>query len=134
MVVEDRKRKKYGKATGILSAALGCSLLAIAVTSKTAVQGLESLTSGRIAGNTFLILDVVGAAFAILTGLLLLRYKHFSKVTFSAACGFGIFFGLTLPLMQVYHWSGSLLSIVGAEGVLALVLTGVVMALSVISS
>ena len=128
--MEDRKRKKYGKATGVLSAVLGGSLLAVAITSKSAVQNLESLSNGLVTGNTFLILDVIGAASAILTGFLLLRFKHFSKLTFAVSCSSAIFFGVTLPLMQVVHSSRSLLSIAGVEGILVLALSGAVMVLS----
>jgi hypothetical protein len=134
MIVEDRKRKKYGKATGILSAILGGSLLAIAITSRSALMGLETLSNGRIAGNTFVVLDLAGAAFAILTGFLLLRFRHFSKVSFSITCGFAIFFGLILPVMQAVHSSGNWVSVVGVEGVLALVLSGAVMVLSLFSA
>jgi hypothetical protein len=133
MVREDRKRKKFGKATGVLSVALGGILLAIALTSRTALISLESLSDQRIAGSTFVLLDFVGVACAIFTGFLLLRYKHFSRVSFSATCGLAIFFGLTLPLMQVAHSQGELLSLVGIEGILALVVSGVVMGLSILS-
>ena len=134
MVREDRKRKKFGKATGILSVVLGGILLAMAVTSRSALQGLESLSDQLVVGNTFVILDFLGVACAVFTGFLLLKYKHFSKISFSLTCGLAIFFGLTLPLMQWIHSSGNLLSVVGIEGVLALILSGVVMALSVFSA
>ena len=134
MVIADRKRKKYGKATGIFSAMLGGGLLAMAITSRGAIQGLETLSNGFLNGNAFVILDLVGAGFAILTGFLLLKYRHFSKVSFSVTCGVAIFFGLTLPLMQVVHLSKSLLSVVGVEGVFALALTVVVMVLSLFSA
>jgi hypothetical protein len=134
MVREDRKRRKFGKATGIFSLVLGGVLLAMAVTSRTAVQGLESLSDQLITGSTFVILDFVGVACAIITGFLLLRYKHFSKLSFSLTCGLAIFFGLTLPLMQIMHSRGSLLSVVGIEGALALIFAGTVMALSISSA
>lgn len=134
MVREDRKRRKFGKAMGIFSLALGGVLLAMVVTSRTAVQGLESLSDQLITGSAFVILDFVGVVCAIITGFLLLRYKHFSKLSFSLTCGLAIFFGLTLPLMQIVHSRGSLLSIVGIEGVLALIFSAVVMALSVSSA
>jgi hypothetical protein len=134
MVREDRKRKKFGKATGILSVVLGGILLAMAVTSRNALQGLESLSNQVVVGSTFVILDFVGVACAVFTGFLLLKYKYFSKISFSLTCGLAIFFGLTLPLMQWIHSSGNLLSIVGIEGLLALVFSGIVMALSVFSA
>jgi hypothetical protein len=132
MVVEDRKRKKYGKATGIMSLILAADVLAMAVTSRSVILSLESLSNGLVTGNTFVLLDVLGGAFAILTGFLLLRFKHFSKISFAIACGFGIFFGLTLPLIDVVHLSGSYLSVVMVEGVLALGLAVVVMVLSIL--
>jgi hypothetical protein len=134
MVREDRKRRKFGKATGIFSLALGGVLLAMVVTSRAAVQGLESLSDQLISGSTFVILDVIGVVCAIITGFLLLKYKHFSKLSFSLTCGLAIFFGLTLPLMQIVHSRGSLLSVVGIEGVIALIFSAIVMALSVSSA
>lgn len=134
MIIEDRKRRKFGKATGILSVVLGGSLLVLAATSTSALRGLETLSNGLIAGSTFVDLDLLGAAFAIVTAFFLLRFKHFSKVSFSIGCGFAIFFGLTLPLMQVVHSSGSILSVVGIEGVFALIVSIVVMVLSLYSA
>jgi hypothetical protein len=134
IIVEDRKRRKYGKATGVLSAVLGCSLLVIALTSRNAVQNLETLFDGRVAGSTLLAFDLAGAAFALLTGFLLLKYKHFSKVSFSISCIFAIFFGLNLILMQVVHSPSSVISVVGIEGAFALAVSLAVMALSIFSA
>ncbi|HYB04059.1 MAG TPA: hypothetical protein VED17_06335, partial [Nitrososphaerales archaeon] len=113
---------------------LGGILLAMTVTSRNAIQGLVSLSDQLITGSAFLILDFIGVVCAIITGFLLLRYKHFSKLSFSLTCGLAIFFGLTLPLMQIVHSKGSLLSVVGVEGVLALIFAGTVMVLSVFSA
>jgi hypothetical protein len=134
MVREDRKRKKYGKATGIFSIVLGCVLLSMIVTSQNAIQGLESLSDQLITGGMFVVLALVGILCAALTGFFLLQYKYFSKVFFSLTCGLAIFFGLTLPLMEIVHSRGSLVSVVGIEGVLALLFAGVVMALSIFSA
>ena len=134
MIVEDRKRRKYGKATGILSVFLAIDVVVMAITSTNVFQTLEALSNGLISGGTFVLLDIVGGLFAILTGFLLLRYKHFSKISFSIACGFGIFFGLFLPLMEVVHLSGGFLSLAVVEGALALILSVVVMVLSIFSA
>ena len=132
MIVEDRKRKKYGKATGILSLILAGDVLAMVITSRNVIQSLGSLSNGLVAGNTFVLLDVLGAAFAVLLGFLLLKFKHFNKASFAITCGFGIFFGLTLPLMEIYHLDGSYLSVAMVEGALALVLAVIVMVLSLL--
>jgi hypothetical protein len=140
MVVEDRKRKKYGKGTGVLSAILGADILVMAIASRSAFQGLETLSTGKVSAGTFVLLDVIGAAAAVLTGFLLLKFKHFSKVSFAVTCGFAIFFGLTLPLTQYVRLTPTsvvptaIAPLVLAEGVVALALTGAVMVLSIFSA
>jgi len=131
MILEDRKKAKYGKTMGIVSIALGADLAAIVITSKNSFQSLESLGNGVVSTNTFTALDLVGVTFAILTGLFLLKYKHFSKITFAVTCGFATFFGLTLLLMRSLHPSYGLLSAVSVEAGVALILSVIVMFLSV---
>ena len=134
MVVEDRKRKKYGKATWILSIALGADILSMAVVSRSSFTGLVMLSTGKISIGSFVILDVVGAAAALFTAFLLRKFKHFSKVSFSTMCGFAIFFGLTLPMMQLILSPNSWISLVTVEGALALALAGAAMVLSIFSA
>lgn len=134
IIIEDRKRKKYGKATGVLSAILGVDVLAMAVLSRSSFSTLVTLSSGRISTGNYLLLDVLGAVAAFVASFLLLEFKHFSKISFAAACGFSIFFGLMLPLMQVLHSPSHLVSAVTVEGALALVLAGVAMFLSIFSA
>jgi hypothetical protein len=134
MIIEDRKRRKYGKATGILSLVLGADVWALAIISTSAIRGLDILSNGLVSGNTFVALDLVGAGFAILTGFLLLTFRHFSKISFSIACGVGIFFGLTLPLIDLAHVSGDVLSVVVIGGVVTVVVSAVVMFLSIFSA
>jgi hypothetical protein len=134
MILEDRKRAKYGKTMGVVSIALGVDLLAIELSSKNSFQSLASLGNGAVSSGTFAALDVLGAIFAILTGLFLLRYRYFSKITFSVTCGFAAFFGVTLPLMRSIHLTDSFLTAVSAEAVVALILSIFVMFLSVYSA
>ena len=134
MVVEDRKRKKYGKAMGFVSIALGVDVLLMAIATRGSFNGLVMLSTGKISAGSFVILDVVGAAAALVTAFLLSEYKYFSKISFAATCGFAIFFGLTLPLMQIIHSPSNWLSLVTFEGAAALVLTGTMMVLSIFSA
>lgn len=134
MVIEDRKRKKYGKATGIFSVVLGTDVLAMAIISRSDFSRLVALSAGKVSTGNFLLLDVIGAAAALLTGFLLLKFKHYSKISFGVTCAIAIFFGLMLPLMQYLHSPNSLLSVLTFEGAAALVLTGVVMVLSLFSA
>jgi hypothetical protein len=133
MILENRKKAKFGKSIGVISIFLGADLTAIEITSKNSFQSLESLGNGVVSTNTFAVLDLVGATFAILTGLFLLRYRHFSKISFSIACGFAAFFGLTLLLMRSIHLADSFLSAISAEAVVALILSISVMFLSIYS-
>ena len=134
MVIEDRKRKKYGKATGIFSVALGADVLAMAIISRNDFSRLVTLSAGRVSTGNFVLLDVIGAAAAILMGFLLLEFKHFSKISFAITCAVAIFFGLMLPFLEVLHSPSSLVSVLTFEGAAALVLTGVVMVLSLFSA
>jgi len=119
---------------GVISIALGADLAVIEFSSKNSFQSLQSLGNGTVSTGTFAALDILGAIFAILTGIFLLRYRYFSKITFSVTCGFAFFFGLTLILMRSIHLADSFLTLVSAEAVGALVLTGCVMFLSVYSA
>jgi hypothetical protein len=130
MIVEDRRRKKYSKATGVLSAVLGADVLFIALVSRSSFTSLVTLSAEKISVNNFVLLDVIGVAAALVTSFLLLRFKHFSKISFGAMCGFSIFFGLILPLLQVLHSPSTWFSLVMVEGAVALALTGAVMVLS----
>jgi hypothetical protein len=134
MILEDRKKKKYGRTMGFISIALGADLIAIELSSKNSFQSLESLGNGVISTSTFATLDILGAIFAILTGLFLLGYRYFSKITFSVSCGFAAFFGLILLLMRSVHLGDSFLTIVSGEAVVALLLSIFVMFLSVYSA
>ncbi len=134
MILEDRKKAKYGKTMGVVSIALGADLAAIVLSSNNSFQSLESLGNGVVSTNTFATLDMLGAIFAILTGLFLLRYRYFSKITFSVTCGFAAFFGLILLLMRSVHLSDSFLTAISVEAVAALILSIFVMFLSVYSA
>jgi len=134
LILEDRKRAKYRKRMGLVSIVLGADLVAIELSSKSSFQSLESLGNGVVPASTFAALDILGAIFAILTGLFLLRYRYFSKITFSATCGFGAFFGLVLLVMRSVHLADSFLTPVSAEAVVALILSVYVMFLSVYSA
>jgi len=119
---------------GLISIALGVDLAVIVLSSKNSFQSLESLGNGAVSSSTFAALDILGAIFAILMGLFLLRYRYFNKIAFSVTCGFAVFFGLSLLLMRTVHLADSFLTAVSAEAVAALILSIFVMFLSVYSA
>jgi hypothetical protein len=134
MFLQKRKKAKDTKTMGLISIALGVDLVAIVLSSKNSFQSLESLGNGAVSSSTFAALDIIGAIFAILTGLFLLRYRYFNKITFSVTCGFAVFFALSLLIMRSIHLADSFLTAISAEAFAALILSIFVMFLSVYSA
>jgi len=131
MVLEDRRRAFLGRATGVLSVAMGVDLFAILIFSQNALLGLEGLANGRVPNSVFLILDLIGGVFAVIAGVSLLRFKHFNALSFSLGSAIAIFFGISLALVHSAQLTNVLFVGTNALIVGAIFLSAAVMFLSI---
>ena len=130
-MLQERRKTFLGKTTGALAILMGTDLLLIPAFSSNALTQLQTLTKGTVTNNDFLALIVLGGVCAIITGVSLMKYKHFQTITFSVGCGFAVFFGVTLTLLRATQLSNLLMIGSNAWVVGAILLSATVMFLSI---
>lgn len=128
ILLDERKKAKFERTSGVLALIVGLDLLAMTFTSQALFQSLGSLTHGLMPSYLLIILDVIGGSASIYGGMTLLKYRYGRKLPIWIGCGLGLYLGVALSLVQMTQLFNIVLILVNAQYIGAVILAALAIA------